>query len=150
MTRLETSAKAANADLEDLAGADGELVDLGWKSFSELNLIQPKLPGLLAALKPGQITAPFRTGGFIEVVELLEREEAEPLPFEDIVERVAAAYSERHERQLFQELSAKWLRPEKLEINPEGLAKMRERDLSETDVDAEDIEKLLQELGPTP
>ncbi len=147
MARLEDAAVQGEPKLTTLhAELGGEIDDLGVKNLAELRRLEPKLPPLIAPLTIGKLSPPYRTAKTLDIVELVAREEAEPLPFAEIRERVAAAYVEQYTREVYRELSDDILQTAELQILPEGLAALREAGLPQPDISVEQLEELLEGL----
>jgi parvulin-like peptidyl-prolyl isomerase len=146
MARLEEAAAHPGASLEELAAElGGDVEDLGTKSLAELRLLDAKLPPLVAPLGSGELSPPYRTAVTLELVESLARQEAEPLPFAEVRERVAAAYVEQYTQEVYREMAEEILRTAELEISPEGLAALRDAG-APGEVSVEQLEELLSEL----
>lgn len=132
----------------------GEIEDLGLKSLGELHRLEPKLPALVAPLAAGDLSPPYRTERALEIAEALDREEAEPLAFAAIRERVAHAYLEQYTYRVYRELADEILRTAELQIVPEGLAALREAwqkrgpdpEPAPLEVSVRQLEELLNEL----
>lgn len=146
MARLEQAAARPGSSVEELAAdLGGEIEDLGVKNLAELGRLEPKLPPLVAPLTAGELSAPYRTADNLELVESLDRQEAAPLPFADVRERVAAAYVDQYTREVYREMVDEILQTAKLEILPEGLAALRGL-WAPDEVSVEQLEELLNEL----
>ena len=164
MARLESAAsRSVSATSEPGAGGleglrdelGGEIDDLGMKTLRDLGALDPRLPALVSPLTEGQLSAPYRSTTALELVEVVARRDAEPMPFEEARDRVAASYVEQYTREIYRELSEEILKSAKLEIFPEGLAAARDLGISRLqptlesapdEVSVEDLEKLLDEL----
>ena len=153
MARLEDAASRGGSSLEDLAAElGGEIEDLGARSLDELSRLEPKLPPLVAPLAAGETSPPYRTASALEMVESVARQEAEPLSFADVHERVAAAYVEQYTREAYREMADEILRTAELQLFPEGFAALRaaglrgaDQALVQADVSVEQLEELLNE-----
>ena len=147
MARLETFANGSNPSLDDLSDMNGTREDLGWKTISSIKLTQPKLPSLISAREPGQVTPPVRAGKSILIAKIIAREESEPFAMEEIRQQLVLSYMEQYKPQLYQDLVARYVDQEKLVINPEGLASARNRGSNDQqDISAEKLEKMLEAL----
>lgn len=148
MARLESAAASRPSPrLEELrAELGGEIEDLEWKSFPELTALEPKMAPLVAPLEAGELSPPYRAESTIEIVETRERREAEPLPFEEVRERIAAAYVRQYTRDVYRELAGEILQTAELRILPDGLAALRDASLPAPEVSVEELEALLDEL----
>lgn len=149
MARLERAAARQDEGLDALARElGGEVEDLGFLDRPGLTRVAVKLPAAVAPLKAGQLAAPYRIGEWIEMAEVVERRAPQPLPFEEVRERVAAAYVDQYTHEVYEELASEILGPgdAKLEISEEGLAALREAGLPRPEISAEQIESLLDEL----
>ena len=146
MAALETAA-GTGLSLDQVAERHGgQITDLDWKTIDTLRKMQSKAPLLVANLTPGQLSPPYRSGNFIEMLEVLERREAAQIPFEEARQRIPAFYVDQYTPKLYQRLQDRWVSADKLEINPRGLARLRADQAAESDVDVEEIEALLKEL----
>lgn len=148
MARLERAAAQGGTDLDTLHGEfGGEVEDLGAKNLTEIGRLEAKLPVLVAPLEVGDLSAPYRNVDNLEIVQVTARAEAEPLPFDEIRERVAAAYVEQYTREVYDALADEILQKAELQILPEGLAALRDAGMPQSDeVSVEDLEALLEEL----
>lgn len=147
MARLEQAAAGIGKSLEQLrAELGGEIEDLGWRTLPELRGTAPVLPQLVAPVTPGSLTAPYRTRDSLEILEVLEKQDAELPAFDEVRERVVGAYVQHYTRELYDELSERILAEEELEILPEGLAALRTAGLPRREVSVEELESLLSEL----
>jgi len=147
MARLEAFANSDDASLDSLADLGGTREDLGWKPMSALKRIQPKLPSLVSSREPGQVTPPYRGAKSIQIAKIIAREDAEPIPFEEARQQVTLAYVEQYKAQLYQDLVAKYIDPDKLTINPEGLKLARQRgSIDQQDISAEKLEEMFESL----
>ncbi len=77
---------------------------------------------------------------------MVARRDAEPLPFEEVRERVAAAYVRQYTHEVYGALTAEILQSAELQILPEGLAALRDAGLPQPDVSVQQLEELLEEL----
>jgi hypothetical protein len=148
MARLEEAAAARSGPTLDELRAElgGEIDELGPATLAELRLREPKLPHLIAPLAVGRLSPPYRTESTLDIVVPLERTEAEPLPFAEVHERVAAAWVEQYTREAYRELADEILAGAELEIRPEGLATLRDGGLELPDPSVEELDALLSEL----
>lgn len=147
MARLERAADGKDASLEALqTELGGEIEDLGFQTLNELGRRQLKLPPRIAPLESGQLAAPYRSGDVLEIAQVSARRPPQPLPFEEVEERVAAAYVEQYTRDLYETLSAELLADSELEILPEGLAALRQAGMSQPEVSVDELEALLDEM----
>ncbi len=147
MARLEQAATQIGSTLEGLqAEWGGTIEDLGFHNLAELRRLQPKLPTLIAPLAAGRLAAPYRTEEGLEIAQVVARRDAEPLPFEEVRERVAAAYVRQYTHEVYGALTAEILQSAELQILPEGLAALRDAGLPQPDVSVQQLEELLEEL----
>lgn len=146
MARLEDAARSS-ASLDEVAGElGGEIDDLGVKSLAEVGAAEPKLPSLLAPLAAGDLAAPYRTETTLEMIEVVDRQEAEPLPFAEVRAQVAETYVRQYTSEVYRRLSDQVLGTAELEILPAGLAALRQAASPEPDVSVAELEELLNEL----
>lgn len=144
MDRLERAAETPGGSLDALrAELGGEIEELEAKSLAELERMQPKLPPLVAPLRSGELSPPFRSQQGLEIVQVVARSDSEPIPFEQVRDRVAARYVQQYTSELYQRLGRKVLGDDELHIDPEALARMRSAGLPEPDVSVEELEALL-------
>lgn len=144
MARLEEAAASGSASLDRLQDElGGEIEDLGVKSLAQLRLVEPKLPALVAPLAVGELSPPYLGSDHLELVEVKAREEAEPLPFDEVRERVVSAYMIQYRSDLYEALTDEVLQGGELEILPEGLAALREAGVPQAEITVEQLEELL-------
>jgi hypothetical protein len=147
MAQLEAAAAGTGTDLETLrATLGGKIDDVGFRSIAALGSLSPKLPPLVAPLVEGALSPPYRTEDAIEIAAVVDRRDAEPLPFAEIHERVAEAYLAQHKGELYRGLADEILQSAPLEILPAGLASLREGGMRGPDVSVEQLATLLDEL----
>lgn len=147
MARLEAAVRGAGSDLEALREElGGEIARLEPMSLPELRRLQPKLPGLIAPLEAGSLSAPFRTEAGLEIAQVAARADAEPIPFEEVRERVAARYVGQYAADLYDRLRRSVLDEVDLEIDPEALAALRDGGLPQPDISVEQLEALFDEI----
>jgi len=145
MSRLEQAAADQNADLDTLkAELGGEIEALEPRTLAELGRMQPKLPPLLAPLDPGQLAAPYRTERGLEIAQVEARTEAQPIPFEEVRDRVTARYVNQYTKELYDQLSEKMLDQVDLTIDQDQVARLREAGLPQPDISVDQIENLLE------
>jgi peptidylprolyl isomerase len=88
---------------------DGAAEELGWLAENQL---LPEVARALAALKPGEASAPIQTATGAHVVKLHERREAAPRPFEEVRGELAAALrlrrAQENEQRHFDEMLKKY------------------------------------------
>jgi len=114
MARLERARGPLDAGRQDFARlaaeVGGTVSEPAWEMPSQLALREKSAAPPAAALKPGRYSPPYRNGDQIEMVRVLERVEPQPLPFEQVRDRVRTdlLVSRRHEEYaaLVQELLA--------------------------------------------
>ena len=147
MATLENKAAQPGMTLDSINDRGGKLMDLGWKTIPELQILQPKLPILVSATATGQLTSPFRSGAFFEICQVMDRRPAEPIPFEKVKLKVAEAYAVTYSHLLYQQLLDTWVPLGKLEISETNLAQYLQNNLlNPDDISAEQLEELLLEL----
>ncbi len=120
MTRLEAQAEdlaTGRVTLEDLAvELGGETQDLGWQTARSLRTTDPTAASLALDLEIGEVSPPFRSREHLEMVELLERSDPQPLAFEQVEEQVIQDFLIRHGREIYAELEAELLEQGELRI----------------------------------
>ncbi|MCB1056370.1 MAG: peptidyl-prolyl cis-trans isomerase [Acidobacteria bacterium] len=146
MESLEAAASGGGTTLDDLkAKLGGEIDDLGALTQAEMKQVQPKLPKRIAPLGAGQLAAPYRTQAGFEVVEVVDRAPATPIPFDEARKRVTAAYVAQYTAELYDRLEAQILDQAKLEILPKGLEALKAAALPEPDVSVEQLNDLFED-----
>lgn len=146
MVRLEAAAQQVTP-LEQLRRElGGEIEDLGLRTAEQLRAINPKLPFLVAPLEPGALTAPYRTATTLEIGEVVERLEGEPLPFDEALDQVAAAYVRQYTREVYEQVEREIVSSVDLELLPDQLAAAREAGIPQGDVTVDELEAMLEQL----
>ncbi len=147
MLRLEQAAAADGKIGLDALRAElgGEIEDFGLQDLAGLGRLGPKLPQLVAPVDAGHLSPPYRSESALEIAEVVERRESEPLPFDEVRDRVAAAYLAQYAREVYQELSDEILRDTRLEILPEAVDSLRAAGTVPGEVSVEELEALLGE-----
>lgn len=144
MARLEAAASEPCTDLDTLRDElEGEIERLEPMSLPELRRLQPKLPGLIAPLGAGSLSAPYRTEDGLEMAQVVARIEATPIPFEDVRERVASRYVGQYTADLYDRLRRRMIDQADLELDTQALAALRDAGLPRPDVSVEELEALL-------
>ncbi|MEZ5330852.1 MAG: peptidyl-prolyl cis-trans isomerase [Thermoanaerobaculia bacterium] len=81
---------AGGATLDELADAlGGDVRETGWVDLTALQENGGKVAMMLAGLDAGGHSSPYRRGDDLEIVEVVERAEPAPRPFEQVREEVA-------------------------------------------------------------
>lgn len=150
MADLEAAVQGGASELKPLKGEAGELMELDWKTLDEIARVEPKLPALLSPMTTQGLTAPFRSGAFIIVARIREREPPAPIPFETARPTVAAAFAEQYKASLYQKLQMRWFPKAEIAVNPDALARLSVAGMPQEDISVESIEELLEELESTP
>lgn len=147
MARLEEAAAAGVGDLEALqAQLGGTLETTEALTLADIGRVNPKLPPLLAPLEVGQLAPPYRRDDELEIARVLAQTPAEPLPFAEVRQRVAARYVAQYTADLYDQLSERLLRDVDLEIDAEALAEVRAAGRSAPNVSVEELESLLDQM----
>ncbi|MBZ0113596.1 MAG: peptidyl-prolyl cis-trans isomerase [Thermoanaerobaculia bacterium] len=147
MSRLERAAQQPGVDLETLqAELGGDLRDLPLQDLNSLGRISSNLPPMIAPLKEGRLSSPYRTDDSLHIFECLERSEGRVHPYDEVRERVVAAYVAQHAQELYQRLSDEILTQGELTIYPEGLSELRKSGLAAREVTVDQLEALLDDL----
>ncbi len=124
MRTLEGLREEINAGTTDLATAatkvEGEVEDLGWKTLAELGQTGGKLPTVVLDLGTTGVAVPFQDEEFLQMVQVVTREDPHPLPFEEVKERVIDEFLERRQRKLTAELMEKMLADAKFAFDAEA------------------------------
>lgn len=150
MTRLENVAAADSTGLDGLDRPEsGTIEDLGWNSLAQLRRIHPKLPQLVSPIEGQALVAPIHVLDGLALFEVLDRRQSEPRPFEDVRERVAAAYLRQYTSEVYDALEAGVLERVGFELFPERLAEVREAGLPRPEdlpeISVEQLDALLSE-----
>ena len=149
MARLERAAAEGAGGLEALqAELGGEIETTEALTLADVGRANPKLPPLLAPLEVGQLAAPYRRENGLEIAQVMAKTPAEPRPFEEVRERVAARYVAQYTADLYDQLSERLLRDVGLEIDAEALAAERAAGRSAPEVSVEELETLLDQTAP--
>ncbi len=147
MVRLEEAASSNDRGLEELRTELGGTIEaLELTSQAELQRVEPKLPPLIAPLPEGALSPPYRTLSTIEIAEVVERNDARPVPFEEARNRVIALYVKEHNGQLYAQLRSELLATAELEIVPEGLRELQTLSAVPSEISVEQLEALFEEL----
>jgi len=105
LERLVTSINEGESTLAAAAGEiGGEVEELGWLPLSELRARNETSAILAVGSAVGQVTAPYRHRDWLEVLEVVGREEPDPLPFEQAKVAVRRDYLQQHGPQVYEEL----------------------------------------------
>ena len=108
MARLERRRADLNEGrftLEELASElGGSIQDLGWQRLDELQLTAPDLAALISEVQRDQYSPPFSRSDALHLIHVVERQEPQPLAFEQVRNTVRQAYLERHGQRLYTEV----------------------------------------------
>jgi parvulin-like peptidyl-prolyl isomerase len=147
MARLEEAARANGRSLEELRDELGGTIEaLEPIRQAELHRLEPKLPPLIAPLAEGELSPPYRTLTTLEIAEVVERNGAEPIPFDEVRDRVLDAYVQQHTSQLYEQLRNELLATADLEIVPEGLRELQTLSAVPSEISVEQLEALFEKL----
>jgi parvulin-like peptidyl-prolyl isomerase len=147
MLRLESAAMAQNVSIEELQRElGGTLEALEPLTLDGLNGLSRKLAPLVAPLSAGRLSSPYRNRKVLEIVQLLNREEPEPIPFQEIKDRVASIYMRQYTHELYQELVDQQLAQGRLEVADNMLESIKAVSLSRSELSVEDLERELESL----
>lgn len=147
MMRLESAAMAQNVSIEELQRElGGTLETLEPLTFDGLNGLSQKLAPLVAPLSAGQLSSPYRGIDVLEIVQLLNREDPEPIPFQEVKERVAAVYLQQYTYELYKELVDKQLAQGRLEVAENMMESIKAVSISRSELSVEDLERELESL----
>ncbi|MBD8526477.1 peptidylprolyl isomerase [Pseudomarimonas arenosa] len=124
----------------------GEIAELPNQQQSDLRRISPVLPGVIAPLKVGQVSAPLRTQAGVEVFQLVEESEGSAPSFQEVKERVASTFVAHHAADLYQAFAEQLLEDRPIEFFAEPLARLVNAGLPDPDISAETLEQLLEAL----
>ncbi|MCG8455819.1 MAG: peptidyl-prolyl cis-trans isomerase [Holophagales bacterium] len=101
---------AGTITLEEAAGhLDGELTQLGWKSFAELAELDSKERVYVLDLGGPGFTLPYRLGRSLRILQVVERQAPRPLPWEEAREPAREEYLRQHRDVLWQEAATEIL-----------------------------------------
>jgi len=143
MASLERAVKESVA-LEALqAQLGGTIEDLGWLTLPRMRALHAGLPQRIAPLQPGELAAPIRLGGNLELFELNGRREAESRPLELIRDQVASAYLRQYVSEVYADYEAERLADAGFEISSERLADLHQSGLPSGQVTVEMLDALL-------
>lgn len=107
---VRTSRNSSETSLRDMADRyGGEVEDLGSVTLVELAQIDPRLSALVATLQAGELSPPLQTGASLQVVQITERQEPAPMPYEASLDSVRSAYLTDHGQELYSEWSRETL-----------------------------------------
>ena len=106
LRRLEAVQQRLAAGDLDLTAAAGELggsvSDLGWKEFEALvEEIPNKARGYLMNVGDSGFTVPYQQDKALHLIEVVEREDPQPLDYAEAVDRVRRDYLARFQKQLY-------------------------------------------------
>lgn len=104
----EAIARARSGDLtlDQVAGLfGGQVAKTEWLTHRQLQSLPPKVGQHARALAGPGISAAFKVGHGLAAVEVLERREPQPLPYERVADKVRSDYLERHRQRLYRRLA---------------------------------------------
>lgn len=91
--------------LDELAAViGGDVHDLGWQGLNQLQLIAPELAALISEVQKDQYSPPYSRPDSLNILHVVDRQEPQPLAFEQVREAVRQAYLERHGQRLYDEV----------------------------------------------
>jgi parvulin-like peptidyl-prolyl isomerase len=103
---LVDRARTGAATLDQIAARlDGQVATTEWLTPEQLQRLPPKVAQHARALAGVGISPVFKIGQGLAAVEVLERREPQPLPYEEVAAKVRADYLERHRQRLYQRIS---------------------------------------------
>jgi hypothetical protein len=82
----------------------GELGDLGWMTVSGLLRLEPKVAAYILGLEGVGYSVPFQLNRRLNIVAVEERQEPQPLAYDEVADRVREDYIARHQQRLYQEV----------------------------------------------
>ncbi len=107
MARLEQARSELDDGTLELAAVASELggriEEPEWLTLREMAKLGPPAVRLAVDLKAGEHSPPYQTATSLELLEVLERREPEPLPLASVLDQVRAAYLEDHRQELYRE-----------------------------------------------
>ncbi len=110
LERGRESIAAGRETFVDLARRTGaELSEERWESADSLATFERKVAYYLMDEPAGGVTVPFQFNHRISMVEVLERRDPEPKPYDQVAERVLDDYVNRHRSQLYDDLARRKL-----------------------------------------
>ncbi|WP_376691349.1 peptidylprolyl isomerase [Wenzhouxiangella sp. EGI_FJ10409] len=144
MARLEEAVDEGGVGLDALQQElGGEVEPLGWNTLPQIRQINSKLAQLVSSVKEGELVAPLRARGQLELYEVTGRKEFEPRPFEDVFEAVVAAYLRQYTSEVYAEVESELLDSAGFELFPERLDRLREVIPPEPEITVEQLDALL-------
>jgi parvulin-like peptidyl-prolyl isomerase len=147
MASLERAAQDPQSSVDALQQMHGgELQTLTAQRAVELRRIAPTLPALVAPLEPGQLSAPLRTVGHLEIYQLVSREEPVAASFDSAREQVISNVVRQHAAELYQRHVEQVLAAESLRINPDALQQLVAAGLPQAEISPEALAQLLEAL----
>ncbi|MEL7061906.1 MAG: peptidylprolyl isomerase, partial [Acidobacteriota bacterium] len=123
LRRLEELASEIDAGTTDLQAVaremNGRVESLGWLDAANLGDVPAKVRLYVQDLPRTGPTVPFRLGESLMLVEVLERREPRPLPFEEVEDQVRVDFIARHHQQLYEKVAEEVLSTAAFAFHPE-------------------------------
>ncbi len=146
MARLEEAVDKGGVGLDALQQElGGEVEALGWTTLPQMRRISPKLAQRVSSVEEGELVAPLRARGQLELYEVTGRKELEPRPFDDVFEAVVAAYLRQYTSEVYAEVESELLDSADFELFAERLDRLREVVPPEPEITVEQLDALLSE-----
>ena len=125
LERRRNDLEAGTTDLTTLADTlGGKIHTWGWRTPEEMQTFHPRLTALVASVAGGHFTPPLTTASHMHIVQILQRQEPEPLPYEQVRGAVRTAYLETHGQRLYSELRRELLQAADFHILEARLSSM--------------------------
>lgn len=99
----------------------GEIRNIAWKDYSELDFLPAKAHAFLLQVPSGGYSVPFQQDDALHLIQVSGRHEPAPLDYEQVADRVRAAYLERFGQQLTREVIDRRLEAGDYRFFPEQL-----------------------------
>lgn len=146
MARLEEAVDKGAVGLDALQQElGGEIETLGWSTLAQMRRISPKLAQRVSSVEEGELVAPLRARGQLELYEVTGRREFEPRPFDEVFEAVVAAYLRQYTSEVYAEVESELLDRAGFELFAERLDRLREIIPPEPEITVEQLDALLSE-----
>jgi len=146
MARMEAAAAADTAELDALGEEiGGEVEDLGWKTLSQIAVVDPDLPQLVSPARGGELVAPLNTDQGLVLFQVVARREFEPRPLEEVSDAVADAFLRQYTSDEYDRLEREILEAARFELFPERLSALRAAGRPRAEITAEQLEALFEE-----
>lgn len=104
LARVRERLAAGKASLVDAARETGGVVEeIGWAGPAELSAMSPKVRSYLLDLNGPGFTVPFQLDRKLWILQVRERDEPRPIPFEQAAPSVRRDFLERHKQRIYRE-----------------------------------------------